>query len=119
VVPIQQDLYDELQSISGKQLVFETSNGTAFTHRNVVRSWHAALRDAGLVRVRLYELRHLFGTTLAEIKTADDVTMRLMGHSSIVVTRQYYQHAKGARLRAAIDELGKVSIAASMSKSGD
>jgi integrase len=46
-------------------LVFPSSVGTPLSHRNVVRSFKAVLKRAGLpATVRLYDLRHTCATLL-------------------------------------------------------
>ena len=42
--------------------VFATSVGTAIDHRNLVRSFHAALKRAGLPRQYFHDLRHASAT---------------------------------------------------------
>jgi len=52
--------------------------------------------------VTLYALRHFFGSNMAR-KVRDDILKRLMRHSDIRVTKQYYVDVDDAELRHAVD----------------
>jgi len=73
----------------------------------LTKRFRAAREAAGLPQLRLHDLRHAFGTWLAEAG-ADGPTIRdVMGHSSLTVTSRYLQSAaEGARL--AVDRLPRL-----------
>jgi integrase len=59
------------------------------------RSFKTALAKAGInKRVRLYDIRHMYGTLM--VKNGGDIfaVKRLMGHSSITTTERYLHHAE-------------------------
>lgn len=63
----------------------------------------AASRRAGLVEaVTPHQLRHAFGSNVANAEVGLDVVQELLGHASIAST-QIYMHPDEARLRAAVD----------------
>jgi integrase/recombinase XerD len=63
----------------------------------------AASRRAGLVEaVTPHQLRHAFGSNVADADVGLDVVQELLGHVSISST-QVYVHPDEARLRAAVD----------------
>ncbi|MBI2951236.1 site-specific integrase [bacterium] len=63
-----------------------------------------ALRRAGLPHLRIHDMRHTFGTTLAE-SGVDVVTIqRLMGHRDIKTT-MVYLHAAPNRMQWAVEHL--------------
>jgi integrase/recombinase XerD len=63
----------------------------------------AASRRAGLADVVTpHQLRHAFGSNVADAEVGLDVVQELLGHASICST-QVYVHPDDARLRAAVD----------------
>jgi site-specific recombinase XerD len=63
----------------------------------------AASRRAGLAEVVTpHQLRHAFGSNVADAEVGLDVVQELLGHASISST-QVYMHPDEARLRAAVD----------------
>jgi len=63
----------------------------------------AASRRAGLAEiVSPHQLRHAFGSNVADAEVGLDVVQELLGHASISST-QVYMHPDEARLRAAVD----------------
>ena len=65
--------------------------------------WVKAQERAGVSPVvTLYALRHFFGTKMAR-KVRDDILKRLMRHTDIRVTKQYYVSVLDSELRAAVE----------------
>lgn len=73
----------------------------------LTKRFRAAREAAGLSGVRLHDLRHAFGTWLAEAKTDAPTIRDLMGHSSLTVTSRYLQ-AASATARAAVKKLPRL-----------
>ena len=74
-------------------LVFPSGVGTPLSHRNVVRSFKALLRRAGLpASVRLYDLRHTCATLLLFRNVHPKFVQELLGHASISQTLDTYSH---------------------------
>ena len=74
-------------------LVFPSSVGTPLSHRNVVRSFKAVLRRAGLpTAIRLYDLRHTCATLLLCRNVHPKYVQELLGHASIAQTLDTYSH---------------------------
>jgi integrase len=74
-------------------LAFPSSVGTPLSHRNVVRSFKALLRRAGLpASVRLYDLRHTCATLLLSRNVHPKFVQELLGHASISQTLDTYSH---------------------------
>ena len=72
----------------------------------------AAARRAGLDRaVTPHQLRHAFGSNIADAGGAADEVQDLMGHASLSST-QVYLHPDPARLRAAVDRVPSPRLAA-------
>ena len=74
-------------------MVFPSSVGTPLSHRNVVRSFKAVLRRAGLpAAIRLYDLRHTCATLLLCRNVHAKYVQELLGHASIAQTLDTYSH---------------------------
>jgi integrase len=74
-------------------LVFPSTVGTPLSHRNVVRSFKALLKRAGLpAETRLYDLRHTCATLLLNSNVHPKYVQELLGHASIAQTLDTYSH---------------------------
>jgi integrase len=74
-------------------LVFPSTVGTPLSHRNLVRSFKALLKRAGLpVGTRLYDLRHTCATLLLNSNVRSKYVQELLGHASISQTLDTYSH---------------------------
>jgi integrase len=92
-------------------LVFPSTVGTPLNHRNLVRSFKALLKCAGLPpTVRLYDLRHTCATLLLTRNVHPKYVQELLGHASIVLTLDTYSHVipgmDGGTASAIEDALG-------------
>jgi integrase len=75
-------------------LVFTTGVGTAIEPRNINRQWVKVCRAAGVTRpIRLHDLRHAFGSFMADEKVAPKVIQRSMRHARFATTSEIYLHA--------------------------
>jgi integrase len=89
-------------------LVFATGLGTALGERNVMRSFKAALKRAGVREdVRLHDLRHAHATALAEAGTNLKVISSRLGHASIQITADLYTHTTQESDRLASEDYAK------------
>ena len=73
--------------------------GTRYT--DVKKSFSTACRQAGITDFRFHDLRHTFGTRLADAGVDVVKIKELMGHASIVTTMRYI-HATDQGKRGAI-----------------
>jgi integrase len=101
----------------GHGLVFPSNVGTPLSHRNVVRSFKAVLRRAGLpATIRRYDLRHTCATLLLCRNVHPKYVQELLGHASIAQTLDTYSHVlpgmNGGIGDAIDDALGLAPIAA-------
>ena len=65
------------------------------------RSFVTALRKAVIrKRVRLYDIRHMYGTFMARNIADIFAIQELMGHSDISTTRRYLHHAEAMKVDA-------------------
>jgi integrase len=63
--------------------------------KRLQKSFNTALKKAGIKkRVRLYDLRHMYGTLMAKNKADIFALQKLMGHADIQTTKNYLHHAE-------------------------
>jgi integrase len=99
--PIVREVLSELHETgSGSEYVFvNPDTGTLYTE--VKKSFASACREAGITDFRFHDLRHTFGTRLADAGVDVVKVKELMGHASIVTTMRYI-HATDQGKRGAI-----------------
>ena len=73
-------------------LVFTTRNGTPLSARNVVRAFKRFLARHKLREIRFHDLRHTHATLLLVAGVPTKVVQERLGHSSLAVTSDFYQH---------------------------
>ncbi len=77
----------ELSNSTG--YVFVTKNGTSYRHRNVHRTFVAALKKVNIQNFRIHDLRHTFASQFM-MSGGDIYTLsKLLGHKSITTTTIY------------------------------
>jgi integrase len=112
-IPINDFLYGVLKKhprhISNSLLFasMKTKRQGEAIHRNSVESrLNQAITEANIEgHVRIHDLRHTFGTRLADLGENPRTIMELMGHSSIEVTMRYI-HTTTQRKLDAVNQLG-------------
>ena len=99
--PIVRSVLLELREVAGDlEYVFvNPDTGTRYTE--VKKSFASACREAGISDFRFHDLRHTFGTRLADAGVDVVKIKELMGHASIVTTMRYI-HATDQGKRGAI-----------------
>ena len=102
-IPLTGRLHDLLLSM-------KQDSGVIFRYKDepvviLKRSWHTAIRNAGIRYVRFHDLRHTFNTRLMEAGVMQDIRMTLMGHSSGNSVHQTYTHVELPAKRKAIKQL--------------
>lgn len=73
----------------------------------LTKRFRLARAAAGLQHLRLHDLRHAFGTWLAEAGTDGPTIRDVMGHSSLTVTSRYLQSGSESARRA-VDKLPRL-----------
>jgi integrase len=94
-------------------LVFTTELGTPVEPRNFLRVVQSAAAQAGLEGVDVHTLRHSTATAWMAAGVPIRVVADLLGHSSISVTGDLYQHVCDDTARAAVEGLAGVFTAGS------
>ncbi len=83
----------------GAELVF-TSGKTGRAYCDLKKGFRAACADAGISLLRWHDLRHTFGTRLAEAGVSEAVIAELMGHTDPKTTRRYTHGTERAKREA-------------------
>jgi integrase len=102
-VPMVDEVAQRLAVLSGREwfaddddLVFCEEIGTWLNDDRLRRRYEAALRGAGLRRLRFHDLRHTFGSLA--ITRADIVEVQAwMGHADIQTTMRYLHYRDRGR----------------------
>lgn len=104
-IPMTQDLYDHLISISPKiGFVLKGPDGLRFRPECSRTAIHSICNKAGLRQIGWHKLRHTFASRLAEKGVTILTIKELMGHSDIRTTMRY-AHLGQHTLRDAIKVL--------------
>lgn len=84
-------------------LIFASEKGSILHLRNIdARYFKPLLKEAGLPKVRLYDLRHTHATLLLAAGEHPKVVQERLGHSTITLTLDTYSHVvPGMQERAA------------------
>jgi len=85
-------------------LVFER-NGKPWVPNTFTTAFMRALRDAGVKRVRLHDLRHSYASLLLESGVDLKTVSTALGHSSVATTGNIYAHVTHSLKRDAADKL--------------
>ena len=83
-----------------------TNPDTRTRYTDIKKSFSAACREAGVTNFTFHDLRHTFGTRLADAGVDVVKIKELMGHASIVTTMRYI-HATDQGKRTAITVLSE------------
>jgi integrase len=85
-------------------LLFHTATGTSMAN-NVERGFNAIVKNSGIDRCTMHDLRRTFVSQLAMAGVNQAVVQQLAGHSSIMTTVRHYTHIMPDALRAATERL--------------
>jgi integrase len=94
------------------EFVFVTKKGKLELAENFRYGLEKCLKDAGLKRIRIYDLRHSYATIrLLRGHNIGDISYQL-GHSSIKITYDTYGHWIPGKFKFEVDELDQAQPAA-------
>jgi integrase len=92
-------------------LVFCREDGTPIWPRTFSRSFDHHVRDAGLPKIRLHDLRHSHATLALEAGIHPKVISERLGHATIAITLDTYSHAIPAMQEDAAPRSRRCSMA--------
>lgn len=89
-------------------LVFATDLGEPLNPLKIGSYLDSALKQAGLPRIRVHDLRHTAATLLLQWGTHPKVVQEMLGHSTIAITLDLYSHVIPAMHRDAAHQFGRL-----------
>ena len=92
------------------ELVFCTVAGAVLHPDNVTNAFDRHVAAAGLPRIRLHDCRHTAATVLLEEGVPLKVVSERLGHSSIAITGDLYQHVTEHMQDQAAEKAGQVLL---------
>jgi integrase len=102
---VREALLELRQQVGNAEYVF-TNPDTGTRYADVKKSFSAACKEAEITNLTFHDLRHTFGTRLADAGVDVVKIKELMGHASIVTTMRYI-HATNQGKRSAIVDLSE------------
>jgi excisionase family DNA binding protein len=106
-LPIPDALRSRLFSISGREWIFESGNGTPVNPGNALKRYvRPAVRSLGIKIGGWHDFRHTLATMLRKHGWSAKVRADILGHSSLQVTDGVYDHADQGDFR---DALGPIA----------
>lgn len=97
---LQSRLHDLIGTSNCSEIVWVFQNPkTGKPFRSIFNSWNTARREAGLLDLRIHDLRHSFASALVNQGVPIYDVQKLLGHQSVKTTERY-SHLAPERLRA-------------------
>jgi integrase len=85
--------------------IFVTNTGNNLTPRNLLRTFDAILKKAGIPHIKFHALRHTFATLGLENGVDIKTMQELLGHSSITITADIYTHVQLHQKQEALNKI--------------
>ncbi|WP_430478121.1 tyrosine-type recombinase/integrase [Streptomyces sp. P11-1] len=93
----------KLRQTLGSDLVFTTPKGTPVDPRNFADKMFKRLcKVAGVRVIKFHHTRHTAASMLEFLGVSPKVAQAIFGHSSVITTQQYYQHAYSEQIESAL-----------------
>jgi len=89
-------------------LVFCREDGRPQDPCSFTRQFGAAVKEAGLERIRFHDLRHTFATLSLEAGVSIKAVQEVLGHTTISMTGDTYSHVTERMKVDAADRIGAV-----------
>lgn len=103
LIPITEEFRDDLKEHESKAKCEFICEYKGRGVRTMKTAFKGAKRRAGLdIHVRMYDIRHLFVTVLLDGGAALSAVSRLIGHSAIGTTQDWYYHLLPGEMERAI-----------------
>ena len=110
LLPILESWFTEDLNLEGNYIIHK-KDGSRHEPYFLRYHWRQALKKAGIIRrIRLYDLRHYFGTELVEAGIDIGTIAKLMGHSNPTMLLSHYQYVKDKQKKAAIESLPELKF---------
>ena len=91
-----------------REFVFTTIVGSPTDHSNLMRHYRVLLERAGIPRQTFHQLLHACATLLLESGEELANISKLLGHSGLATTADFYGHLTPKISRRAADRMGEI-----------
>ena len=91
-------------------LVFTTSAGNPVEPHNLARSFHRICEQHNIRRIRLHDVRHTTATLLKDSGVPARDAQLILGHSTIAITQEIYQHDDLTTRRNALEKVERLFL---------
>ena len=98
--------FDPEGSLTMDNLILATCKNTPISARNLMRSFHNHINQAGLPRITIHTMRHTTATLLKNMNVPVKDVQLILGHADISTTLKIYQHGDEDAKRSALVALG-------------
>jgi integrase len=88
--------------------VFINEKGSPVENGTVLRQFQRLVKEAGMPKMRLHDLRHSCATLLLSRGVHPRVVMEILGHSTIAMTMNVYSHVIPQIARDAADQMDAI-----------
>ena len=107
VIPLNQKAFEIIErkmsaKANGNNLFFTSPKGKQILPSNLRREFYKALKDAGIENFRIHDLRHTYGTRLAQSGVDLYTIAKLLGQKDIRSTQRYAHHCTQSLRRGQI-----------------
>lgn len=104
-VPVPDNVLPQIPKGKPNDYIFTTSSGQLITRGNFRRAWQRHLKHAGVPYKKFHACRATYCTTLCQNGVPLETASKLMGHSDITVTAQYYRLVSDEELTSAVAKI--------------
>jgi integrase len=99
-------------------LVFARKDGSPIHPDSITAEFKRLVKQAGLPKIRLHDLRHIYATLALQARVPSKVVSELLGHSTVAFTEDVYTHAIPALQDDAVNVIARL-VAGAEDSSGD
>jgi len=93
------------RALTEDDFVYSHADGTPLNPNTVSHTFGKIAARAGLLHLRLHDLRHIHATMLLKAGTHPKIVQERLGHSSIATTLDIYSHTVPGLQKAAVERL--------------
>jgi len=91
-------------------LLFATGSGNLIDKSNIRHAWKSHLQKAGVEYKKIHTCRSTYCTLLCQRGVLLETASKIMGHSSIKVTAEYYRFVSGSEMGTAAEKINDLFV---------
>ncbi len=103
-------LINQQKVTGGSTFVFATRSGNPIEPRNYVRSFKRLCAKAEVRPIRLHDMRHTAATLLKKMGAPARDVQLILGHSTVTITQNIYQHDDMESRAEALGQVGELFL---------